>query len=228
MVVWPEENYKYPLPAFIHTFVDLCSLQPHETITIPEVGQDIIKAGVYALVHSFVAIDEEETRKPSNAMIGRYKLYHSSGQRTPTLCMVNVDNITGPTIGICDINPQTPEHDENYLFLFLRKEEWASSWDSMITSCHADRESQYKKRVRVEDNSEDGSSADDGDDDDDDKEVDDDGEDEVDDECDDEEVDNSDMDEEDDEEDNNCISDDDGDDDVDEVTPQATRKKRRR
>ena len=233
MVVWPEENYKYPLPAFIHTFVDLRSLQPHETITIPEVGQEIIKAGVYALVHSFVAIDEEKTRKPSNAMIGRYKLYRSSGHRTPTLYLVNLDNITGPTIGICDINPQTPELDENYLFLFLRKEEWSSSWDSMITSCHADRhlparESQYEKRVRVEDNTEDGSTADD--DDDDDKEVDDDGEgeDEVDDECDDEEVDNSDMDEEDDEEDNNSISDDDGDDDVDEVTPQAAARKKRR
>ena len=43
MVVWPGENYKYPLPTFIHTFVDLRSLQPHERITIKEVGQEIIK-----------------------------------------------------------------------------------------------------------------------------------------------------------------------------------------
>jgi Plavaka transposase len=173
MVVWPKENYKYPLPAFIHTFVDLRrSLQPHARFTIPEVGQDPIKAGVYALVHSFVAIDEEETRKPSNAMIGRYKLYHSDhGNRSPTLYLIKVDNIAGPTIGIRDIDPRIQVQEEYYLFLFLRKEEWASSWDSMITSCHADRyeaarEPEYEERVRVEGNSSDADNDDEEDDDD--------------------------------------------------------------
>ena len=117
-------------------------------------------------MHSFVAIDQGKTRQPSNAMIGRYKLYHSNGNRTPTLYMVNVDTITGPTIGIRDISPQIPVQDELYLFLFLRKEEWASSWDSMITSCHTDRhkparEPEYKKRVRLKDSCENGRNADD-------------------------------------------------------------------
>ena len=228
MVVWPEENYKYPLPAFIHSFVDLCSLQPHETITNPEVGQEIIKAGIYTLVHSFVADDEEETRKPSNAIIGRCKLYRSNGHQTPTLYMININNITGPTLEICDINARILERDEFYLFLFLRKEVWASSWDLMITSCHTDRHSParepgYEKCVHVKDNSEDGRNADDEDD-----EVDNDEDENGGEVYDEKDDDDSVVDAEDEHDDNNSISDDDRNDDADDVTPQATTKKRRR
>ena len=53
--------------------------------------------------------------------------------------MVDVANIVGPTIGIRDVNPEIPLQDEAFLFLFLRREEWASAWDTMITSCHKDR-----------------------------------------------------------------------------------------
>jgi hypothetical protein len=74
MVEWPNYKYPHPLPAFIHTFIDLRDLPPITRIKIPEVGQEPIKAGVYALVHSFLAIDEEKTRMNSNTMIGRYKM----------------------------------------------------------------------------------------------------------------------------------------------------------
>ena len=53
--------------------------------------------------------------------------------------MVDVANIVGPTIGIRDDDPSIPLQDEAFLFLFLRREEWASAWDTMITSCHKDR-----------------------------------------------------------------------------------------
>ena len=64
---WPNYNYPYPLPAFIHTFVDF----PGTRIDNPEIGQDPINAGVYAVVHSFLAINKVQTQMESNTMIGR-------------------------------------------------------------------------------------------------------------------------------------------------------------
>ena len=50
--------------------------------------------------------------------------------------------------------------DESFLFLFLRKEEWASAWDTMITSCHRDRhkpifEKDHEVKVRQKSSDED-------------------------------------------------------------------------
>jgi hypothetical protein len=217
MVEWPNYKYPHPLPAFIHTFIDLRDLPPITRINIPEVGQEPIKAGVYALVHSFLAIDEEKTRMNSNTMIGRYKMwYHDEEATYPILYLVDVRNIVGPTIGIRDVDPTVREQDESFLFLFLRKEEWASAWDTMITSCHRDRhkptfEKDYEVKVR---HKRDGDDDDDGD-------VDDDEDEDHDDEEDDD-------DDEDDEEDDE--SDDDDDDEVDIVAIRSheTRKKQRR
>ena len=66
--------------------------------------------------------------------------------------MVDVTNIVRPMIGIRDIDLDIHVQDESFLFLFLRKEEWASAWDIMITSCHRDRhkptfEKAYKVQV---------------------------------------------------------------------------------
>ena len=154
MLEWPNYKYPHPLPAFIHTFIDLRDLASSTRIIIPEVGQVPIKAGVYAVVHSFFAIDEVETRMDSNTMIGRYKRwYHDEESTYPILYTVDVTNIVGPTIGIRDIDLDIPAQDESFLFLFLRKEEWASAWDTMITSCHKDRhkptfEKDYEVKVR--------------------------------------------------------------------------------
>ena len=65
-----------------------------------------------------------------------------------------------------------------FLFLFLRKEEWVSAWDTMITSCHRDRhnptfEKDYKVKVCQK-------SSDQEDEDDEDQEVDEDEEEEYD------------------------------------------------
>ena len=140
MLEWPNYNYPHPLPACIHTFINLRDLPPSTRIIIPEVRQVPIKAGVYAVVHSFLAINEEETRMDSNTMIRHYKMwYHDEEATYPILHMVDVTNIVGPTIGICDIAHDIRVQDESFLFLFLRKDEWASAWDTMITSCHRDR-----------------------------------------------------------------------------------------
>ena len=77
MVDWPKYKYPHPLPAFIRTFVDLRDLPPTTRINIAEsVGQEPIKAGAYALVHSFLAMDEEKIRMDSNTIIGRYKMWY--------------------------------------------------------------------------------------------------------------------------------------------------------
>ncbi len=179
-------------------------------------GQEPIKAGVYALVHSFLAIDEEKTRMNSNTMMGRYKMwYHDEEATYPILYWVDVRNIVGPTIGIRDVDPTVRKQDKSFLFLFLRKEEWASAWDTMITSCHRDRhkptfEKDYELKVR---HKRDGDDDDDGD---------------VDDDEDEDHDDEEDDDDEDDEEEDE--SDDDDDDKVDIVAIRSheTRKKQRR
>jgi hypothetical protein len=154
MVEWANYGYPHPLPAFIHTFIDLRDLPPITRINIPEVGHEPIKAGVYALVHSFLAIDEGKTRMDSNTMIARYKMwYHNKYATYPILYLIDVRNIVGPPyIGICNVDPTIHEQDKSFLFLFLRKEEWASAWDTMITSCHRDRhkptfEKDYESKV---------------------------------------------------------------------------------
>jgi hypothetical protein len=142
MVTW--HGYAHPLPALIHTFVDLRNLPPRTRITLRESGQrTITEAGVYALIHSFDAIDEE-VRDVSNSMIGHYKLHRDGLHSTPTLYLVGVHNLVAPTIGIRDVGQpvDTSVEDEQYLFLFRRKEEWALCWDSMINKCHSDRESE--------------------------------------------------------------------------------------
>ena len=101
-------------------------------------------------------MDEEETRMDSNTMIGRYKIrYHDEEATYPILYLINIRNIVKPTIGICDVDPTVCKQDESFLFLFLRKEEWTSAWDTMITSCYRDRnkptfEKDYEVKVRHE------------------------------------------------------------------------------
>jgi hypothetical protein len=97
----------------------------------------------------------------------------------PNLYLIDVNNIVGPTIGICDVDPTVRKQDESFLFLFPRKEEWASAWDTMITSCHRDRhkptfEKDYEVKVHKKRDGDDDGDVDDEDDKDDDDEDDDD------------------------------------------------------
>ena len=209
MVTW--RGYINPLPAFIHTFVDLRNLPPRTRITRQESGKPTItEGGVYALVHSFDAIDDK-IRDFSNTMIGHYKLHRDGLHSSPTLYLVAVHNLVAPTIGIQDVgvSAATQEvEDPHYLFLFRRKEEWASCWDSMVNKCHSDRDSESVESAYEEEAK-----------DDDDIDVDDEDEDEDDEDVDvdvDDDDDDDDDDDEDEDDDNVDVDDDDDDDDEDE------------
>ena len=130
MVKW--ENLREPLPAFIHTFVDLRGLPEGTSINIRSTGQMNIKAGLYAVIHSFSPVDEEELLY-ANVMIGRYTVYrHSPGGR-PTLYLVDVESITSPTVGVRDIGWSREDGPQrHHLFLIRRREDWALAWDAMI------------------------------------------------------------------------------------------------
>jgi hypothetical protein len=77
-----------------------------------------------------------------------------------------------PTIGIQDIGQQagTSIGNELFLFLFRRKEEWASCWDSRINKCHSGRyseslEGDFDEAEDDVDNDDDGNDGNDGNDD---------------------------------------------------------------
>jgi hypothetical protein len=134
MVKWFK--YEAHLPAFIHTFVDLRGLQKGESICILSTGQKDIKAGLYALVHSFDAVDEEEMDK-ENTLIGRYTLHRKSPHERPTLYLVDVESLRSPTVGIPDVGcaeKKIPKHKRHHLFLIRRKAAWPRAWDSIIDS----------------------------------------------------------------------------------------------
>jgi hypothetical protein len=125
---------------------------------------------VYAVVHSFSPLDQE--RDFSNTMIGQYKLDGNGHQGSmPTLCIVDANNLVAPTVGIRDLcwSKGLRVEDEHFLFLFRRKHEWVSSWDSMISKCCQSRdsatdESKYEDLDNDEDSNSDEVGTDGGDD----------------------------------------------------------------
>jgi hypothetical protein len=134
MVKWFQ--YEAHLPAFIHTFVDLRGLPKGKSIRILSTGQKDIKAGLYALVHSFDAIDDEETDR-ENTLIGHYTLHRQSPLERPTLYLVDVESLRSPTVGIPDVGCagiKILKHKRHHLFLIRRKAAWPQAWDSIINS----------------------------------------------------------------------------------------------
>jgi hypothetical protein len=102
MVKW--HKVKALLPAFIHTFVDLRGLPKGKSICIRSTGQTNIKAGLYALVHSFSPADEEDLSL-SSTLIGHYTVHRNSqGERPATLYLVDVQPLSvtlQPTLSQC-------------------------------------------------------------------------------------------------------------------------------
>ena len=156
MVKW--QKTKALLPAFIHTFVDLRGLPKGNSICIRSTGQTNIKAGLYALVHSFSAVDEDDLDY-CNALIGRYTVDHRSPGEMPTLYLVDVESIRSPTVGIPDVgwtpndNPKE-QSQQHHLFLIRRKADWPLAWDSIIDDLADDEDSQsveseYEKIVTM-------------------------------------------------------------------------------
>ena len=94
MMKW--HNITHPLPAFIHTFINLRDLPKCGFISVD--GQKYM-AGIHALVHSFSAIDIDAIEVP-NTMIGKYTVDWDEPTQIPKLYIIIVISIDSPTIGI--------------------------------------------------------------------------------------------------------------------------------
>jgi hypothetical protein len=141
MIKW--EGIHHNLPALIHTFVDLRGVQTMREIKAN--GQSHLTAGLYAVVHTFDALDRNVFDTP-NILIGHYKPhFHSTSHERPTLFLVDVNTIASPLLGTEDIPPlgkaKSPLCERKYLFLIRRKAEWHLAWDSLINAEHHDIES---------------------------------------------------------------------------------------
>ncbi len=63
IVKW--KGFSFPFPAFIHTFVDLRKLPKGRWIHIIANVQIKIEAGLYALIHSFDPVREDDLESPN-------------------------------------------------------------------------------------------------------------------------------------------------------------------
>ena len=123
-------------PAFIHTFVDLRDLPEGIGINISENGQTKIEAGLYALIHSFDPVDEDDLDSP-NTLIGPFTPhFHSPEDRQPTLFLAHIESIRSPLLGMADVpfGVKLPRHEWRHLFLIRRRAAWPQAWDSVINS----------------------------------------------------------------------------------------------
>ena len=134
----------------MHAFVDLRALPPGVSISLEASEQSAIEtAGVYALLHSFSAIDDEQ--EYPNSMIAKYSIDRLRPTAPPTLYLIDVACIVAPTLGIADVvagnKKGATENQRNYLFLFRRRNEWPRAWDSIIDSVYSSRGNQSPEKV---------------------------------------------------------------------------------
>jgi len=131
-VQWAE--YRYPLPAKIHTFVDLTSDVLKSSIFITSSQQRIDKPGLYAVVHSLEPINDDDILDAPNVMIIECTEYFAtaSSSENPTLYLINVESISSPAV--CIRNIGSPMNNPSFLVLYKSKDEWPKCWDSMIES----------------------------------------------------------------------------------------------
>ena len=120
MVKW--ENITHPLPAFIHTFIDLRNV-PHRGIKA--VSGKKYRPGMYAVVHSYAAVVDDLIETP-NTMIARYTIRREECSQLPKLYVIPVDTIHSQTIGIQDVGGSSGV-DEEHLFLIRRMADWPAS-----------------------------------------------------------------------------------------------------
>ncbi|KAI2495724.1 hypothetical protein MHU86_18783 [Fragilaria crotonensis] len=161
MVKW--KGFSTPFPAFIHTFVDLRELPKGKAIRIVANGQGRIEAGLYALIHSFDPVDEDDLKSP-NTLVGHFTPHFHSDDVRPTLFLVDINAIQLPVVGIADVpfgGVKLPRRERHHLFLIRRKQSWPQAWDSMIDSCRSPNETDdtafegdYEKVVVMADGSE--------------------------------------------------------------------------
>lgn len=114
-----------------------------------------MEPGLYAVAHSFNAVDKDDFETP-NTLVAHYTAhFHSHNDTRPTLFLVDVESIRSPILGIPDVyfGEKPPRHKRHHLFLIRRKEEWPRAWDSL---CHHNQdvddtvfETEYEKLVEI-------------------------------------------------------------------------------
>ena len=137
LVDWHQ--YRLPYPMFIHTFVDLSGIPEGKSINVEPGRQRGLTAGLYAVAHTFVPVDEDDIDAPEHLIV-HYKAHFQQVHHTrPTLYLVACDSIRSPIVGIADIVPRvlasSPRRERLYLFLDKRKEAWPTAWDATIELC---------------------------------------------------------------------------------------------
>jgi hypothetical protein len=133
------ERLSFPFPAFIHTFVDLRELPKGRGINIVANRQGKIgEAGLYALIHSFDPVREDDLESP-NTLVGHYTPLFYSDYARPTQFLVHVKAIQSPLLDIADVpfGVKLPRRERHHLFMIRRKKTWPRVWDSMIDSCRS-------------------------------------------------------------------------------------------
>lgn len=132
MVEW--EGGGAPEPVFIHTFIDLRGLPEGKSIDIVSNGQENLEGGLYAVAHSFDAVDREHLDL-ANTLVGHYTSHFRTPEDTsPTLYLVNVESIRSPLLGVPDVpfGVRLPQRERHYLFLVRRRSAWPQAWDAII------------------------------------------------------------------------------------------------
>jgi hypothetical protein len=135
------EKYPLPYPAFIHTFVDLHGLPEGESIYIKLAGKRNIKAGLYAVAHSFSPVGEDDITDPLTLIAQYTPYFHRPDHTRPTLYLVDVELILSPIVGIADVIPfgaKIPRRERHHLFLNQRKAAWPQAWDAIIDMCRCE------------------------------------------------------------------------------------------
>jgi hypothetical protein len=116
---------------------------------------------LYALIHSFDPVDEDELELP-NTLVGHYTPHFFSDDTRSTLFLVHIKAIRSPTLGIVADVPfgatKLPRYERHRLFLIRRRAAWPRAWDSMINRCRSPNdtedtvfENEYKKLVTMPD-----------------------------------------------------------------------------
>jgi hypothetical protein len=144
-----EKGHMYPIPAQLYAFLDLRGLPLGKSINMQESRLPFIKASVFALLHSFSAIEDKQGEYP-NSMIGEYSVDRLQRTQPPTLYLVDVDCIDAPTIGMSDVlgnKKGNNKEDRNHLFLFRRRKDWPVAWVSVIDSVYSSRQNPLPEKA---------------------------------------------------------------------------------
>jgi hypothetical protein len=159
MVRW--DGFKLPLPARIHTFINLEHLKPNATISFPgsDQGNEPTIPGTYAVIESFERMYEfdtllqkmecEQTDIDNPSIFRLFRLTTGKETGLPVFFLVHTDCIMGPTIGMQDIRANINSKitagvvcpNNRYIFMTNRQSTWGDHWNTFILNQYYENES---------------------------------------------------------------------------------------